>query len=97
LNSTSSECHRFSNRVHKQSAYTASDGESKEIYMPKWVNAPHTTNEANGKFEKSLILAKVPVCASGLSALIYFATSEGIRNYLAMLVGAFGKLMRLLH
>jgi hypothetical protein len=65
--------------------------------MPQRVNAPRTTNEANDEFEKSLIRTKVPVCASGLSALIYFATSEGIRNYLAMLVGAFGKLMRLLH
>ncbi|WP_317205891.1 hypothetical protein [Janthinobacterium sp.] len=40
------------------------------------------------------LLARLPTCLAGLSALIYFLSSEGIRNHLLLLKKAIGILAR---
>jgi hypothetical protein len=64
---------------------------------PKWDGPRRTTNPENDHSETSWILVKLPVFASGLSAIVYFSTSEGFRQHLIMLIGAFKKLARLLN
>lgn len=64
--------------------------------MPKNASELAGSNEINDRLESEPYLTKIPLCASALSALVYFLSSEGIRNHLLFLAKAFGS-VRVLH